>query len=492
MSIARIFVLSLLLVTLGGLAPQIAQLKDPLSHIAPVTDSDFYDNGQPDPAKVALGRLLFFDKELSGNRNISCATCHHPALGTGDGLALSLGEGATGLGPERRVSAEAPVLGRVPRNAQPLFFIGAKGYRRLFHDGRVEVDAHENWPSGFWSPAREQLPEGLDNVLAVQAMFPVLSHIEMAGHKGENEIATAVAKDELAGPEGAWSLIAKRLAAIPKYVELFRAAFPEVRGPEDITFVQAANAIAAFETVAFRADGSPFDRFLRTRDPSHLTPAAQRGMALFYGAAGCADCHSGKLQTDQDFHAIAMPQIGPGKNDGFDQSYWQATGFMARLEDEGRYRVTRDPADRYKFRTPSLRNVELTGPWGHSGSYHSLEAVVRHHMDPVAALQAYRVALAQLPPLEHVQEKTAVGSRLIHRPVNPARLIDYLRRDTWVQQNAKLRGVIAAANELEARPLSDRQVADLVAFLKSLTDPASRDGHDLVPERVPSGLPVQD
>ena len=383
------------------------------------------------------------------------------------------------------------MLGRVPRNAQALFFVGAKGYRRLFHDGRVERDDHNNWPSGFWSPAREQLPVGLDNVLAVQAMFPVLSPIEMAGHKGENEIATAVAKDELAGPEGAWALIARRLAAIPAYVALFQAAYPEVQGPEDVTFVRAANAIAAFETVAFRADGSPFDRYLETRDNSHLTPAARRGMALFYGTAGCSQCHSGNLQTDQEFHAIAMPQIGPGKNDGFDQSYWQATGFAARLEDEGRYKVTRDPADRFKFRTPTLRNVELTGPWGHAGSYQSLEAVVRHHADPVGALNSYRAALTQLPPLTQVNEKTAVGSRLIHRPVNPARLIDYLRRDTWVQQNAKLRGAIAAANELAPRPLSDDQLDDIVAFLKALTDPASRDGHGLVPPSVPSGLPVK-
>ncbi|MEM7225694.1 MAG: cytochrome c peroxidase [Pseudomonadota bacterium] len=489
MRIVRIFLLSFLLVALGGLAPQ---LNNPLSELKSLTDSDFYHGGQPSPAKVALGQALFFDKELSGNRNISCATCHHPNLGSGDGVALSFGEGARGLGPDRRVGPETPVLGRVPRNAQPLYFVGATGYRRLFHDGRVEVDANNNWPSGFWSPAREQLPEGLDNVLAVQAMFPVLSHIEMAGHKGENEIATAVAKDELAGPDGAWALLARRLAAIPRYVALFQAAYPEVKDPEDITFVQAANAIAAFETVAFRADDSPFDRFLKTRDQSHLTPAARRGMALFYGEARCAHCHSGALQTDQDFHAIAMPQIGPGKNDGFDRSYWRATGFMARLEDEGRYKVTRDPADRFKFRTPSLRNVELTGPWGHAGSYRSLEAVVRHHVDPVAALNAYRAGLAELPPLAHINEKTAVGSQLIHRPVNPARLIDYLRRDTWVQQSPKLRGAIAAANELEPRPLTDRQVADIVAFLKALTDPASRDAGHLIPASVPSGLPVQD
>ena len=168
-------------------------------------------------------------------------------------------------------------------------------------------------------------------------MFPVLSPIEMAGHKGENEIADAVAADRLAGADGAWEKLAARLRAIPAYVRMFTAAFLEVRSADDISLVQAANAIAAFEADAFRADGSPFDRYLESRDPDVLTDDAYRGMALFYGEAGCSACHAGPFQTDHDFHAIAMPQIGPGKGDGSDGSYWSATGFPAQLEDRGRY-----------------------------------------------------------------------------------------------------------------------------------------------------------
>ena len=489
----KLTILALAALAVGGATTMQDEGADPAAGIAAVSDDDFYDRGAPAAAKVELGRMLFFDKILSGNKNISCATCHHPKHGSSDGLALPLGEGAVGLGPERRLTAEAPVLGRVPRNSQALYFLGAKEYRSLFHDGRLEVDSHKNWDSGFWSPAREQLPAGLDNLLAAQAMFPVTSPVEMAGHKGENPVATATANDQLDGPDGVWARLARRLRKIPAYFALFRAAFPgEVEAPDDITFVLAANAIAAFEATAFRADGSPFDRYLETRDPRHLEPAARRGMALFYGAAGCAGCHSGKLQTDHRFHAIAMPQLGPGKNDGWDKSYWQETGFAARLEDHGRHRVTFDPADRYAFRTPSLRNVELTGPWGHAGSYDSLEAVVRHHLDPLGALSRYRVASAGLTPLRHVVESTAVGSRLIYRPVNPARLEDYLERDGWVQQSAPMRRAIAEANSLEPKSLTDREVEDLVAFLKSLTDPRSRDQSDLVPERVPSGLPVAD
>ncbi|WP_299395985.1 cytochrome-c peroxidase [Pelagibius sp.] len=465
---------------------------DPVAGLAPVADSDFHDDGRPDQAKVRLGRFLFFDKVLSGNRNIACATCHHPTLAAADGVSLSLGEGARGLGTERREDPGTPLLGRVPRNAPALHFLGAREFIALTHDGRVEVDPARTWPSGFWTPAREQLPEGLDNALAAQALFPVLSNIEMAGHKGENAVADAVALNRLGGQDGAWAILARRLQKIPEYVDLFVEAFPEVDQSEDITIVQAANAIAAFQTTAFRPDDSPFDRYLRSRDPAVLSPAARRGMALFYGDAGCAACHSGKFQTDHRFHAIAMPQIGPGKSDGWDRSYWRATGYAARVEDFGRYRVTFRPEDRYRFRTPSLRNVELTGPWGHAGSYASLEAVVRHHLDPVAALERYDAREGALPRLQRVIEPRATGSRLSHEAVNPARLADYLRRDTWAQETGALRRELAEANELPPRSLSDAQVEDLLAFLRALTDPRSRDLSALVPRRVPSGLPVAD
>ena len=183
--------IAFVLITCSGLVNPGQSAIDPAAGIEPVTGEDFYDGGHANADQVELGRMLFFDKILSGNRNISCATCHHPTLGTSDGLALPLGEGGEGLGPDRRVTATTPVDGRVPRNSPALYFLGAKEQRRMFHDGRVTVDANQNWESGFWSPAREQLPAGLDNVLAVQAMFPVQSAVEMAGQKGENDIATA-------------------------------------------------------------------------------------------------------------------------------------------------------------------------------------------------------------------------------------------------------------------------------------------------------------
>ena len=461
---------------------------------SPVSDADYYDNGRPKAEKVELGRLLFFDKILSGNRNISCATCHHPEHGTSDGLALPLGEGPVGLGPQRVAgrSKKGAVHTRIPRNSPALFNKGAKEFVRMFHDGRVEVDLKGYYEGGFITPAKWKLPRGLDNALAAQAMFPVTSPDEMAGHKGENEIANAVSLSKAAGAQGVWALLAARLAAVPVYVKHFKAAFPEeVSVAGDIRFTHAANAIAAFQASAFRSDNSPFDLFLRGRDEA-LTMSQEKGMRLFYGKANCADCHSGKFQTDQKFHAIAMPQIGPGKGDGNDGNYWRASGHRGFLEDFGRGRVTRRSHDNYKFRTPTLRNVAVTGPWGHSGAYKALEAVVRHHLDPEACLEEYDVEENALPELNDVVVLTSNNAAFEQQFVTGARLEGFLMRDSFVQTNSILRRRITSANELDSKTLSDEEVHQLISFLGALTDPMVRELGRLVPERVPSGLPVND
>jgi cytochrome c peroxidase len=490
----RLAVLTLLCVAAGSgsLAADDTHVRSLLP--VPAVDTDYYDDGRPAAAKVELGRLLFFDKILSGNENIACASCHHPQHATTDGLALPLGEGPKGLGPERRpgsTMAEA-VHGRVPRNSPALFNLGAKEFTRLFHDGRVETDPEGYYEGGFITPAKWKLPAGLDNVLAAQAMFPVTSHAEMAGQKGENPIADAKSLNNAAGPGGVWELLGKRLQGIPEYVELFKQAFPgEVREAEDVTFIRAANAIAAFEARTFRADRSPFDAYLRGDDDS-LDDAQKRGMALFYGKARCGSCHTGAFQTDQQFHAIAMPQIGPGKSDGRHAEYWSASGHQAFVEDFGRGRVTVRTEDRYKFRTPSLRNVAVTGPWGHDGAYSTLEDVVRHHLAPVQSLNDYALSESTLVALNGVLELTATGSRLSHSWLSDQRLAGFLLRDGWVQQSPELRQRIAEANELAAVELVDSEVADLLAFLHGLTDPATVEMTHIVPERVPSGLPVAD
>jgi len=419
-----------------------------------VTDSDYYDNGAPDAAKVELGKALFFDKILSGNRMISCATCHHPFSGTSDGLSLPTGEGAAGLSTARNMGlGQDAIVNRVPRNAPQLFNLGASEFDVIFHDGRLFPDPSE--PSGFFNPAGADLPPGLDNALAAQAMFPVTSPTEMAGQEGESPLSNLAVAGDL---PGLWDLLAQRLQDEPPYVDLFVDVFDDVNVASDITFVHAANAIAAFEAATWRSDNSPYDRALRGERDA-MSGAARRGGVLFYKKAGCAECHSGSFQTDQSFHAIAMPQIGPGKGDGF----------MGR-DDFGLERVTLDPADRYRFRTPSLRNVELTGPYGHGGAYKSLRAMVEHHLDPEASLAAYVMADNAILP---------------SRP-------DLDALDGIAMSDPDTVAAIAAANELEPVVLTDQEIDDLIEFLRALTDPAMLDMRLDVPATVPSGFPVFD
>jgi cytochrome c peroxidase len=399
---------------------------------------------EPDMARVKLGHLLFYDPILSGNREVSCATCHHPDLGTADALSLGLGDGGVGLGTKRVIDPGNLPEQRIPRNAPGLWNLGAAEFTRFFHDGRLELDESE--PFGIRTPLGAEMTRGFDSPLAAQAMFPVLSGDEMAGHYAENDISQSVRQGLLAQPGGAWDRIAARVAAIPAYAD----AFAEINPGAPITFAEIANVIADFIAFEWRADDAPFDRAMRGE--AELSDQAQAGMALFYGPAGCAECHSGWLQTDHDFHAIALPQIGPGKS----------ARFEAHKRDEGRLRVTGDPADAYAFRTPSLRNVTLTAPYGHNGAYATLEGIIRHHLDPVTALRSYDISQAVLPDLPGADDLPVMASD----------------RDV---------AAIADANTLAPKRLSGAEIAALIAFLESLEDPAERLG---VPASVPSGLAV--
>ncbi|MGF1760039.1 hypothetical protein L4D76_19295 [Photobacterium sagamiensis] len=435
--------------------------------LVPLTDADFRSHTE---AQVELGKNLFFDKILSGNENISCGTCHHTLTNTADGLSLAIGEGASGLGVNRDTGEGLDAVHqRVPHNAPAIFNLGADAFKVLFNDGRIFEDVGHL--SGFTSPAGDFLPEGLENVLAAQAMFPVANATEMAGQDGENPVATAVA----AAPGGedfrlAWDLLAERLQGIPEYVDMFKVAFPdEIRYANEITFVHAAKAIAAFEGTAWRADNSPFDRYLRGEKQA-MSKNAQKGMDLFYkqkkqGSQNqtCANCHSGILQTDHAFHAIAMPQIGPGKGDGFEGR-----------EDFGHKRVSGDEADLYKFRTPSLRNIVLTAPYGHTGAYNTLRAAVEHHVDAINALHDYDQSQAVLPSGVNFDGDN---------------LDDF---DFVVMDSDTYRGYIADASEIQSLNYSRQDIDRIMDFLHALTDPASLDLRSHTPKRLPSGLPLAD
>ncbi len=433
------------LITGLGMAPlaATAQTADPVLPL-PVTDESFIELN---PLSVALGRNLFYDPILSGNRNIACATCHHPAFGTSDGMSLSMGEGGVGLGPLRSANpANAPVA-RIPRNAPALFNLGATEFTVMFHDGRVQKQ--DGAPMGFRMPLGRALERPVRNALSAQAMLPVLSPDEMAGHPGENEIADAVADGLIRGDRGAWALLAARVGAIAEY----RAAFDKVLGPgRPIHFSDIAMSIADFIAFEFRATNSPFDAYLGG-DVTALDASAKRGMDLFYGQANCSSCHAGPFQTDQSFYAIAVPQFGPGK--GSDHLFYG---------DSGREMVTGAPEDMYRFRTPSLRNVAATAPYGHDGAFATLDAMIRHHADPLRSLALYNYREARLHEMK-------VG-------------ID----DTLALNDLEELLRIAAASEIRPVSLSDADVADLVAFLQALTDPTPLRGRLGVPRSVPSGL----
>ena len=407
----------------------------------PVTDDMYLP---VTPAEAELGELLFWDPILSGNRNISCGTCHHPRFGTSDGVSLTLGEGATGLGPDRAAGRENVPEQTLPRNSMALFNLGAREFTVMFHDGRVEADPSR--PSGFRTPMEDEMVIGFSGILSAQTMFPVLSQDEMAGHYNENDIAQAARRGLITGEGGAWSLIAERVAEIPEYRQRFGRVYSHVAAGEAIAFTDISNAIAAFIALEWRSDDSAFDAHLRGE--ASLTGEAARGMELFYGEAGCSICHSGPFQTDHDFHATGQPQIGPGK----------AERFESHRQDLGRMRVTGDPLDAYAFRTPSLRNVALTAPYGHAGAFATLESFVRYHIDP----QEEYAPEAMLPTLAGADT------------YGPLADLD------------EVRAIRAAAVEMPS--LDNAEVEAIIAFLDSLTGATAEASRP--PRTVPSGLPV--
>ena len=415
----------------------------------PPTDADFVE---VDEAEARLGQLLFYDPVLSGNRNISCATCHHPRFATTDGLSLGLGEGGVGLGPDRRADPANLPEQRIPRNSPALFNLGAQEFTVMFHDGRIEADPSR--PSGLRTPLEDEMVAGFVNLLSAQTMFPVLSPDEMAGHYQENDVSKAVRQGRITGEGGAWDIISKRVEGIPEYRAIFREVYPEIAAGRSIGFTDISNAIAAFIAFEWRSDESSFDAHLRGE--TQLPDDAMRGLTLFYGDAGCAACHSGPFLTDHGFHAMGAPQVGPGK----------AERFESHQKDIGRMRVTGREEDAYAFRTPSLRNVTRTGPWGHAGAHSDLAAFLRHHADPVAGLDGYapQTLLPDLPG----------------------------KKPDWtIMETAALRAEIAEAVRRLPLTLTETDVADLVAFLEALTDEDAITGRLGVPDTVPSGLPVE-
>ncbi|MBK6422706.1 MAG: cytochrome-c peroxidase [Gemmatimonadetes bacterium] len=387
------------------------------------------------PALSRLGQALAFDKVLSGNRDISCMTCHLPPLATGDGRSLSIGQGATGVG-AARVHPEGAFI---PRNAPALFNLTAMP--ALFWDGRVAMDAGGR----FHTPAGTQLTADMTRVFEFGAasalgLFPVLSREEMRAIDG-NELAGIPDSDNRA----VWRALMRRLGAIPEYRRLFEAAYPGTPFGR-MTFAHASNAIGGFFVDRFSFVNAPWDRFLAGDD--HALSAEQLAGAQVFLTIRCSLCHNGPALTDNQFHNVALAQFGPGKGNGVDGR-----------DDFGRMNVTGLAADQYTFRTTPLRNVALTAPYGHDGAFQDLRAFIDHYSESDLKLRNFDVA--GLEPLLQ-------GSLVLNFDAVLA------TRDTIID------GVV----------LPSTIVDQLTTFMSALTDPAALDLRRTVPVRVPSGLPV--
>ncbi len=427
--------------------PEAPSLDDQLRELLTAQGIEPVTPPQPqDPAMVALGQQLFFDKELSGRRNISCGTCHHPLLGTADAQSQSRGQGATGLGPTREHGPNSLFLAR---NTLSLWNRGVPGWDVMFWDGRLGGNPEE----GYVSPAGDDTPQSFSNALAAFFIIPITPDEEMRGFPGELDVfGEANEMADLTNADFAliWPLVVERALGVAEYRDQLTSLFGV--SESEVTVVHLAEATAAFMTDAFTTLDSPFDRYL-AGDDSALSDAAKRGGILFYGRASCSGCHSGGLQTDQGFHNIAAPQVGTGKGD------------EAPL-DFGRGRVTGDAAENFRFRTSSLRNTELEGPWMHNGAYADLEDAVRHHLDPESALLSY--------------DDFQVEPELVGTYQNDPDTLDMLL------------GSLDPLLAVQGEPLTDPEVDDLMAFLSALTDPSALNLLHLVPDQVPSGLPVDD
>lgn len=412
-----------------------------------LSPEDFYEF---DPAKARIGQLLFYDKILSGNKNIACATCHHHDMNSADSVSLGIGEGGVGLGPAR-LSSEGldKIAHRIPRNAPALWNIANRDITNLFHDGRVAISSE--FAGGFDTPAKDLLPVGLDTIIAAQALFPMTSAAEMAGGPHENEVGAAVAERI----DIAWARITDRVRDIPAYTQMITAAYDTVNGPKDVTIVEIVNSLAAFIGTEWQSYDSIYDAYVIEGKP--LQAEAERGRELFFGKANCVACHNGPMFSDQQFHAVGVPQFGPGRTDKYDPI----------PRDVGRMFATSDLLDAYKFRTPSLRNVALTGPYGHNGAYTDLKDMIRHMADPITMRANWTPEMATMPRVPWLS--TA---------------------DFRIQADQLEMARQASVIEIEPVLLTEQDITDLEAFLNCLTGATAAQRPMGRPETVPSGLPV--
>ena len=449
--------------------------------------------GRPiDPQLANLGRLLWFDKLHSLHQDNTCGGCHSPTNGFGDSQQMAIGVQNNNLvGPDRSG----------PRNQRrtPLV-VNTALYPAMMWNGRFNSLAGDPFDNrlGFRFPFPEDdtrfsfaqnLEHDVDVLLQAQAHMPPTELTEVAGYTGtcphgipDPVLGPAFCQfDDGKGlsvplPDATGSrnepIRQKALAvlnATPAYRKLFGEVFPEVAAGAPIDFFMFGKAIAEFEFTLVFAN-APIDRFARG-DHAAMTTAQKRGALLFFGKAGCVQCHAvsgrssvgeaNEMFSDFEERVIAGPQIAPFFGVSRGNTIFDGPGAD---EDFGLEQISGDVADRYKFRTAPLRNLAIAPAFFHNGAFVRLEDAIAHHLDVRGSLLAYDPIKAGLPP------------DLTHRlgPTAP---------------------VLARLDPILASPtfLTKREFHDLVTFVRDgLFDERVRPENlcRLVPASVPSGLPV--
>ncbi len=363
---------------------------------------------EPNRSLIQLGRRLFVDQNLSGNKNISCLTCHDPARGTSDG---------------RMLSQTHDGLSVLKRNSPSLFNLEYNNF--MFWDGSVFYNPSEN---SFTTPLSDlnginpkafMITSVLKSALAAQVIFPMMSHEEMRGARGDNEIANA--KNHLEG----WSLLVKRLLAFPIYQKLFQEAYG-IKNLNEVNIGHVGNAIAEYIFEDFSATETPYNRYLNG-EVSALTTHQKTGFLVFM-EKGCIACHQGAtLSLNNFFASVGVPQISkePFEND------------------VGRGAMPNEGFRKYFFKTPSLINVALTAPYMHNGAFATLEEVLDHYENFSRSIDQYVVknqtdfslpvnVVAQRNQEKNRELKNSVKAQVVSLGISMSReermaLLDFLR-----------------------------------------------------------------
>ncbi|MFZ5755746.1 MAG: FG-GAP-like repeat-containing protein [Pseudomonadota bacterium] len=432
---------------------------------------------------VKLGQVLFFSRTLSGSYDVACATCHHPDLAGADGLSLAVGIASNDpslLGPGRRVdpardrdprkdciNSNSYCGPNVPRNSQTTFNV-ALYQNKLFFDGRVEwLDKAAGQIRSAESGIAEETMAG-DSLVNAQSRLPVPNANEMRGFR----------HIDYADPNDYRTMIVNRLKGIEldgldrvstadaaRWLQLFRTAFDDPSGDADtlVTYPHVQRALDAFQRSTTFTD-TPWARYVARE--GGLPEQTRRGALLFFrsvedGGFGCAGCHSGDHFSDERFHNTGFPQIGRGKRpDG---------------QDRGREDVTRNPDDSFAYRTPALINIALTAPYGHAGTFDTLEELIAYHVNP--SLAKAQTALAALDQFSGINTATLYPN------------FDTYTSDALASPNFN------AAGRLAMRDASTEEIAQLKAFLLALTDDCAADIECVqpwVPQRINGELATGD